>query len=547
MHRMSGCQPSDDVRRIIRAMAHAKVEEGYTDANAIVDEIHAAIQDHTPLWKNEIADIITGIGQPKRSGTKTELQQRLQKMRQDLKDAYHPKAPPKSPEERRNTQRQNYLKKQIADLEAQIRSGNFDKPKVAPIADDKVTQKLRLDLAAAKREADKAMAKIQRANRTPLQKTVDTMAELYRASILSGYTVFEHLTGASIGRFLTAPLEELAGGLLHHVPGVRGISEKAPTEGGGLNLQALSQGYKNIVSKETGRAMWDKVARGYSDRQALYDKHADYDSAFLSIIGHLHDAIKTPVEQFAFYKSLTNINAQQRRQLEKAGKTPTQIDDELSNEYTQARNSTLAYGYSKAAKLQGHNWLVDLIQGAIRNVSTKGSEGKVVGGLAKLSMPIIRIPTNFAKETAEYATGIPHAIVEAIYHGDKVTPEIADDIMRKLKKGLVGAALIPLGWILYKELGALYDEKRRKKSGEPDYGSIRTPAVDISHHMLHVPAIEVMQMAALAHRVWDQQYHKVNKKTGERESGLDAAGDAALRAAMAEGRTLPFVPEHIGD
>lgn len=539
---MSGCEPTDDVRRIIRAMARAKLEEGYTSSSDIVDEIHAAIAEHTPLWKNEIADIIAGIGQPARKATKSELQERVAQLKRDLRAQYHPKPAPKSPEEVRNQTRQTQLQKQIEEIQAQIAARDFSKPaKVAPVYND-ATHQMELDLAAAKREADKLMAKIKRANRTTTQKVVDTTAELYRAAILSGLTVFEHLSGASIGRFVSTPLEEVAGGLLHRVPGLRKVFENAPTEGGGFQGKALAEGYKSIFTKEDGKAMLDKVTRGYSDRQALYDKHADYDGAFLSFVGHLHDTVKTPVEQFAFYKALTTINSQMRKQLARDGKSPAEIDAELANPYTQSRNGALAYGYSKAAKLQGHNWLVDLIQGAIRNVSTKGPAGAVVGGVAKLVMPIVRIPTNFAKETMEYPAGFANALATAIYHRkEQFTPEVNDYIARNLKKGLVGAALAPVFWILGSAFGALYDPKRKKRAGEPDYGDIQTSEGTVSHHWLHIPIIEYGQAVALARRVWEQQYGKVDKKTGETKGAVEAAADAALQASVAVGRSLPFV------
>lgn len=547
---MSDCQPSDDVRRIIRAMARAKVEEGFTDANAIVDEIHSAISEHTPLWKNEIADIITGIGQPKRKATQTELQERLTQLKRDLKATYHPKPSPKTPDEKANATQQTRLRNQIADIQGQINRRDFSKPdKRSPLYDE-ATQKLQLDLAAAKREADKLMAKIQRANRSLPRKIVDTMGEWYRASILLHLTVFEHLSGASIGRFISAPLEQIAGGLIHHTPGFRGLSEGAPTEGGGFQGKALIEGYKSIFSGETGKAMKDKLVRGYSDRQALYDKHADYDGAFLSAVGHSHDVVKTPVEQFAFYKALTTINSQMRKQLAREGKSPDEIDAEMKNEYSQARNGALAYARSKADKLQGENWLTDLIQNAIRTIGSKGPAGAVVGGVARLQMPIIKIPTNYAKEVGEYAYGLVNAMATIAHEqyklpkdkkNQKFTPEVNDNIMRNLKKGLVGQALATIAWLLASELGALYDKARKKKPSEPEYGDIRTPAGEISHHWLHIPFIEYMQAVVLARRVWEQQNGKIDKKTGIPKPASEAAGDAALHAAVAVGNTLPFV------
>jgi hypothetical protein len=544
---MAGCEPSDEVRRIIRAMARAKVEEGFTDAGAIVDEIHEAIKDHTPLWKGEIADIIAGVGQPKRQATKSELQAKMEQLRRDLKATYHPSQPktPKTPEQAANERRQAAIRRQMAEIQEALRTGNFDKRRPT-IADDRETQDMRQQLAVAKREADKALADIARKNRTPTQKALETMGAMYRAAILSGYTVFEHLTGASLGRFLTAPLEELAGAGLHHVPGLRAISEGAPTEGGASSAQALKQGYLKIVSGETGKAIRDKLVRGYSDRQALYDKHVDYGAHWLSLLGHLHDAIKTPVEQFAFYKALHTVNAKMRRDLERAGKSPDEIDAELTREYTMARNGALAYAYSKAAKLQGDNWLVDMVNGAVRQLATKGPVGKGAAGLARLTMPILRIPTNFAKETSEYALGLGNALATAIYHhGEEFTPEINDHIFRNLKKGLVGAALAPLFWIIASSMGALYDDKRRKKGGEPEYGDIRTPVGTLSHHMLHIPLIEFGQMIALTKRIAMHDAGKVDKKTGEVTPAIEAAANGALRSAVALGRTLPFVPDDI--
>lgn len=82
---MSGCEATPEVKKIIRAMAKNRVEAGHTDAYDIVDAIHHEIKDHTPLWKSEIADIVSGYGEV-RKPTAEELQIRLTALRREMRD-----------------------------------------------------------------------------------------------------------------------------------------------------------------------------------------------------------------------------------------------------------------------------------------------------------------------------------------------------------------------------------------------------------------------------------------------------------------------------
>jgi hypothetical protein len=538
---MSGCEATPEIKKIIRAMAKAKVEEGFTSASDILDEIHDAIKEHTPLWKNEIADIISGYGKPDRQGTKSELQQRILQLKRDLRETYHPKATPKTPDERRNATRQTQIKKQIEELQDRIARKDFSKPEKQPIAYDAQTRKLEADLASAKREADKLIAKLDYQNKSRAGKILDTILAFHRASILSGYTVLEHLTGAVLWRVIGTPLEQAAGALLHQIPGIRSISENAPTEGGGFQGGAQLAGLKEAFSKQTLMDMRDKILRGYSDLQSIGKAPLDSNHPLLEMVGHIHDALKTPAERFGYARALVTANKQARDALARDGMAPADIDRALIDPAMQARNEALAYGESQRAKLQGDNAVVDAVRGFIGSVGRMGVGGKAAATAMNYQMPILKIPTNLFAEATSYAAGGTKAL-GAILNAEKgkFTPEVNDYIMRNLKKGFVGKALAVVGWIAYQSFGAMYDEQRKKRSGEPDYGDVRTAIGTISHHWLHSPAWQFMQAVALAHRVYDAEMAKWAKK-GQPGSPIEAAATAAIRGTKAMIEALPFV------
>jgi hypothetical protein len=302
---MSGCEATDDVKRIIRAMASAKLDEGITDAHDIVDAIHEAINEHTPLWKNEIADIISGYGQKReRVASKSELQERITQLKRDLRDAYHPKAAPKTPEERKNATRQTQIKKEIERLKGQLASGKFGPKPKGGFEYDAQTEKLQSDLEGARRQVDRAIRKLDYQNKSTVAKVADTFLSFHRAMILTGFHTLEHLTGASISRLIFSPIEDATGLLLHNIPGIRRYSEAAPTEGGGLDLGALRHAYGQTFSKATLKDMSDKVRQGFSDLQARMKDPFDSNHPLLDMVGHIHDAFEDASRAIRVFKSV---------------------------------------------------------------------------------------------------------------------------------------------------------------------------------------------------------------------------------------------------
>lgn len=531
---MSNCQPTPEVKRIIRAMAKAKLEEGFTDAHDIVDSIHAAIGEHTPLWKNEIADIVSGFGE-KRQATKTELQERLTQLRRDLKQAYHPKEKnaPKAPDERR----QKEIKKQIARIDAQLKSGDFSKapPKPKPEYNEE-TKRLQSELDHARADADRAERKIAYQSESRLYRAVTLLTTVMRASILAGVSVFEHLAGASFWRAVSTVAEDVAGGVLETAfPPLRRLADKALLEGGGAMGRAHWEGLKRVFTPETLKMMRDKLVKGRSDRQLMYGKHYESNYPLLDMIGRSHDVVKTPLEQQAYGRALFRVNSNLRRQLARQGKSPVEIDRAMVTDSSIAFQEGYAYEASQAAKLQGKNAIVDRYNQLLREADRSGDIGALFAAVARAESPIVKIPLNMASEIFSYTAGSLKGASKyrvATRKGRELTPEDADYIMRNIKKQTVGAGLFALGYFGAQYFGGLWRSGKQQPNPDVEIGGMKVGDVEVDKHWMHSPALGIPQMGATMFWAMEEDRERAEKK-GEENNELLNALDGFGQASMA--------------
>jgi hypothetical protein len=555
---MSNCQPTPEVKRIIRAMAKAQLERGITSADDIVDTIHAAIHEHTPLWKNEIADIIAGVGEKRPTATKTELQQKLSDLRRQLKEKYHPE------DKAKNARRQSEIKKQIARIDEQIRTGNFSKAPRAKPSYDEATNKLQADLERARARADRAVRQIEYQSQSKLYKAMTFVGSLERAAILSSLSVFEHLAGASAWRLVSTIAEDAAGGILRHVPGLRDIDALAKIEGGGFGAGGHLEGVKAAFSKQTLRDMWDKLAKGASDRQLLYGKAKESSAGrpilfrgtrertdilnypLLDLVGHVHDAIKTPIENYAFARAYWRGGKNLRSELARQGRSAEEIDRVMVTDSAKAAIAAKAYEESQAAKLQGKNAVVDRVQHLLREADKSGDIGQVFSAFMRLQMPIMKIPANLAAEVASYAVGGAKALSKyraATREGATLTPEVADFIVKNLKKQTIGVALAALGWNGYQHFGGLYRAEHKPANARLGYQDTEIPGFgELSHHWTHSAFFNVMQAFATARFAYEEDRARAEKmRTEDRTSKLESALSAFSQAVGSIVGDLPFV------
>lgn len=537
-------------------MAKAKLEEGITDAHAIVDSIHAAIADHTPLWKGEIADIVSGFGE-KRKATRTELQERLSQLRRDLKDAYHPKQPKKgkTPDEEaaaKNERRQKEIRKQIAKIDAQIKSGDFSKaPARAKPEYNEETRKLQSELDHARADADRLERKIAYKAESPIFRAITFTTTLSRAMILFSLSVFEHLAGASLWRAVSTVAEDtLWGGIRHAFPT---LDRLADLEGGGAMAGGQLAGLKKVFSRETLKMMKDKWVQGRSDRQAMYGKHYESNYPLLDLIGRSHDIVKTPLEQHEYGRATYRQTQNLRRKLARDGATPDEIDRAMVTDSTQAYIGGKAYEASQAAKLQGKNAVADWWNDTLRRAENSGDLGALFAGLARIESPIVKIPLNYAGELFSYFPGggalkAGSRAMAATRKGRKLTPEDANYIVKNIKKQSLGAGLFAAGFFGYQYFGGLWRPGKKPPNEDLPIGDIQTPLGVLSHHWSHSPTVGMMQMGATVAWAMEEDRKKAEKGGGEETPWTDFA-DGVAQSISAAVLDVPVfqLPQDLGD
>jgi hypothetical protein len=553
---MSGCEPSDEVKSIIRQMAKAKLEEGLTHHEDIVDAIHTAIHDHTPLGKSEIADVISGYGQKKaeRAPTKTELQARMQQLKRDLKEAYHPKPAKPTPEQSRNAQRQAQIKKQIAEIQDRIARKDFSKPERTGPEYDETTKELQRLLDRARAKADFEVAKQAHQAKSTAAKTAAWFIALHRAALLSNPLTIAKLGGAAAWHMLFSPIEDLVGHAAAKIPLVSRVAAASPLHNDISTLAGIRAGYARAFSKQTLKDIADKWRTGQSDLQvqmkdARYDPHPYFD-----FINRLHNIMKTPAENYAFGRSLLHATEYTRTALAKAGKSPAEIDEVLGRESTKTALATQAYVESARAKLQDKHWISEGMQRALSGIEDRTPMGGIIKGIADYEMPVKTVPVNAFSQATSYALGFSKAILgimKAARSKEGMTPEMADQIMRNIKKGAVGKALLAIGVVGASALGGLWDPNDYKNKGKGDYGSVTIGGHEIPHWLLHSPAWDTIQMAATATRAFNADLARSRKKESDSEQPVTdmqrasdyvhAAEQGVLRGGEAELASLPLV------
>jgi hypothetical protein len=155
-------------------------------------------------------------------------------------------------------------------------------------------------------------------------------------------------------------------------------------------------------------------------------------------------------------------------------------------------------------------------------------------------LPIVKVPTNFAKETANYAGGSAKGAVQTLQvlikkDGLKnLTIYQADNIMRSLKKGSLGLALLAIGYYASDNIAGYYQPGKKQNSAGLKPDDVRIGGVNIPHWLLHFPPVETMRIGATLREV--NNSYDIRGRAG----GLMAG---AYSAASGLAKTIPFFDE----
>ena len=565
----------EEITHFVQRIARLLVQSGVTEREALLTRVHDILKQSLPnITRRETMDAISGYGDFKQlskdqisvllRGIKGEMQQ-LAKLEDMAKD----EPPLKSGVERRKpTEAERQLIKKVqeakfafqvpmtdpatqlksaldtyktslrnrtTDLQAKLDAKDFTPRPKRELVLDNQAMKLKAANEAVKQKFQHELALDRLKNRTRFEKTGDAVVKWRRGFILSGPVTLAKLTSAAIARMVITPAEELVGSGLSKLPFVKQASELAPREGGGLNTRAEVKAITEGLTSGAKDA-WQTLKTGKSDLGLVYGKDRGLPQSFIDIFGNIHGALKAPVKRAEFARSL-------QKRLDFYAKQGIDVTDE----FVQMRTGLEAYQDADRAIFMQKNIINDAYKRALSRFDQKEKatgrpslSGKIGGTTLRVLLPIVKVPTNIVAETMQFALGSVTGSAKlgmAFKNGiETLKPEEADLIMRHLKKGSLGGAVMLAGYLAPQILGGFYQqgEKRNKTDIKPD--AARIDGVDIPSQYIHNPFVNAAQLGATVRRVSDSKLRKRDKNT----QGLP---HGALAGAIGLADAVPFVRE----
>ena len=441
------------------------------------------------------------------------------------------------------------LTNRLADMQEKLQQGNFAKKPIKKTVLDKEAQQKKYELEKVNDKIKTEIERLRHANRTPVEKWADRIAKFRVAGVLSYPTVLVKLAGAAAARFVVNPVEEVVGGTLSKIPGLRKIAAKAPSEGG-MNLTSHVHGISEAI--KNGMADFsDDITTGKTKLDLVYGRpHIDTPAKgwkgvpdrIMDFFGHVHAALKSPVKRMVWQQQFEKRMQWYARQTDPQSGQPIDVSDPM----VQMRIGEEAYEAASRAIFMQDNALAKKISQAFKpridpatGHYTLGQ--KTLGVLGKVIFPIAKVPYNIVGETLTYALGtvsggakILGKLKSAGWDFNKMTeslsPEDADLIMRHLKKGFIGSAFLLAGYLAPGSVGGYYQQSRKRDPDEPKYGSIRVGVAEIPKLLLHNPLLETVQVGATMRHVADSYA----KKHDTEPQGLKAGAWAALLGLVKE-------------
>jgi hypothetical protein len=426
--------------------------------------------------------------------------------------------------------------KQTADLLERARTGNLaPKPKPGPFKFDEEALRLQAENIEAKREFEKALLVKKLEDRTSLEYARDQFLKYRRGFLLSNPVTLAKLSAAAAARIAITPVEEAVGGILGKIPGISAVAKKAAREGD-FNIQAEAKAVASLFEKGLPDA-WETMSKGKGPIDSVFGRKGIHESEInpsaVEFFGHLHAALKAPVKRAEFVRATEKISQFYAKQ-------GMDIKDPMMME----RIGMEAYKSAERSIFMNDNKLASSFNNLIRSLESPSKEtgkptaaGKSFSTVLQTLFPIVKVPTSIVLETAEYAGGSIKGLYDlrkAYEKGiDNLTSDQADVIMRQLKKGSIGGALLVFGFFNPQIFGGYYELGEKRKPDEPKAKSMKVDGQDVPAYLLHAPVHEIPQIGATARRAMESHLKKG-------ESGEIAVASGAWAAAIGLIEEIPF-------
>ncbi len=389
-------------------------------------------------------------------------------------------------------------------------SGSLKPGEVGKMMDHEAYKEMQAARVAEKRaqgQFDTMLAKERLSQRSLYDKIEDFIIRFRKMEVISSLGTLAKIGAASGWRLGITPFESAAGSVWKNIPGFSKIAAMAPREGAGFNTTAEAKAFGDGITKGFADA-WEIFKTGKSEADWLHGTK-DFPRDWMSLVGESHAAAKAPAVRAEMTRSF--INRMDSALAKGVDVTHPEVMLALQAE---------AYQDSLRSKFQQANRAVTGINNMIANFRAKDASPASRGlGLAlELALPVKRIPTNLVAEAMQYATGLftgnAQAILALRRGVETLRPEQAESIMRQLKKGSIGAAVMALGYYGKDWVGGYFSKDKRPESDVKE-GAVRTPYGDISSTFLHNPLLEILQFGATVRRA------EISVKKGEQKGLLE--------------------------
>jgi hypothetical protein len=379
---------------------------------------------------------------------------------------------------------------------------------------------LKAQLERVKTEYLTGLQKDRLRQRTGLEKLQDAVVKWRRGYILSGFRTLGKLVSAAAERMAFSPLEEAAGsGLAKLFPRFAERTSRKVGLSVSAEAKAITEGFTKGMTDAV-----QTLKTGHSDLDVLYGKRDVMPREAIDFFGQLHGALKAPTKRNEFARSF-ELRVQQA--LDKG------ID--VSDPMVQTSLALDAYKDANRSIFLQDNRVVSAYKRALSKFDEADKEtgkipftSKAAGTLARIALPIVKIPTNLVAETMDYALGTVTGgtkLALAYRKGiETLPPGQADLIARQLKKGSLGAAVLLLGFLNPQSLGGYYQPGQKRDKKDVKVGSVRVFGVNIPSFLVHNPLLETLQLGSTVRRVAESKLRKSDTERQGMGWGLWAGG-----------------------
>jgi len=580
-------------------LAKAYISKGITNLEDIVDKIHHDLKDDFDnLDKRAVRDALSGYGKESKKQTRDEIQTKLDEIKREaklmsqLEDLKNGLAKAKTERAKDNiNERIEDLKKQIRELtpqdeaknksyitrmqnmqkelEAKLKSGDFDKTVRVPIELSEEARASRAAYLRVKKEFETALEKKRLANRSKIEKASDWFVKWRRNVLFLNPSTFVKLGTYASLKMLSKPLHELIGSGLRKLPYLSKIAEKAPREGHAFNVQAEAKAFAQMWSKSTWSDIKKNLTNKEGDLQVINDGSDETtrvpDAKLLDIGASLHSAIKQIPKHAEFERSLIlrtkyayEHGLDVSNQLVQLQNVAGALKDSLPGSQLNELESK-AYQDSLRDILMQDNVVSKAWSGAINQLSQLAESGKLnkttiestgIKNAAKslraamqIFIPITKVPVNFVIDRAEYTpiVGAVRAMLIMRRGLSEMKPEEADYVMRVFKKQGIGAGMLAFGYLNPNMFGGFQVSNSKRTDDQLKANDIEVFGYKIPHFMTHTAFLSICQLGATLRHIADDEVEgkfTVDKYIKATDRG---GSDAAIANVRDIAKTVPFM------